>query len=58
MTAAGGVYCDEAAVELLIGHRSWLYRDGFIDTLVGIDRALGPLAVANIAKAMFDLATP
>ena len=27
---AGGVFCAEAAVELLIGHRSWLLRADFV----------------------------
>jgi hypothetical protein len=37
---AKGVYCAQAAVELLIGHRSWLQRDDFVtrfvDSTVGV----------------------
>jgi hypothetical protein len=31
---ARGLYCIEAAVELLIGHQSWLRRDDFTTTLI------------------------
>jgi hypothetical protein len=27
---AAGIYCEEAAVRLLIGHRSWLCREDFL----------------------------
>jgi hypothetical protein len=33
------VYCAEAAVELLIGHRWWLYREDFVDAFVATDHA-------------------
>lgn len=36
---AEGVYAAEAAVELLIGHQWWLWRDDFVDGFVGTDRA-------------------
>jgi hypothetical protein len=36
---AKGVYCAEAAVELLIGHGWWLYRDDFVDAFVATDHA-------------------
>jgi hypothetical protein len=52
--AAGG-YGDEAAAELLIGHRSWLRRDDFVERFVlrfGTDPAMacvdGPAAVAAL----------
>jgi hypothetical protein len=31
---AKGLLCTEAAVELLIGHRSWLFRGDFLDIAV------------------------
>jgi hypothetical protein len=31
---AQGLYCLEAAIELLIGHASWLRRDDFVDRFV------------------------
>jgi hypothetical protein len=33
------VYCAEAAIELLIGHQWWLYRDDFVDAFVATDHA-------------------
>jgi hypothetical protein len=33
---AGGLYCLQAAVELLIGHRHWLCRDDFLGRFVGM----------------------
>jgi len=33
---AGGLYCLQAAVELLIGHRHWLCRDDFLGRFVGL----------------------
>ena len=33
------MYAAEAAVELLIGHQWWLYRDDFVDGFVGTERA-------------------
>lgn len=31
---AAGLYCAQAAVELLIGHRRWLCREDFVDRFV------------------------
>jgi|HubBroStandDraft_1064217.scaffolds.fasta_scaffold1709699_1 hypothetical protein len=40
---ADGLYCEEAAVELLAGHRAWLSRDdfvtGFVDALGNNEQA-------------------
>ena len=33
---AEGLYCLQAAVELLIGHRRWLGRDDFLGRFVGL----------------------
>jgi hypothetical protein len=33
---AEGLYCLQAAVELLIGHRRWLGRDEFVGRFVGL----------------------
>jgi hypothetical protein len=33
---AEGLYCLQAAVELLIGHRRWLCRDDFLGRFVGL----------------------
>jgi hypothetical protein len=33
---AGGLFCLQAAVELLIGHRYWLCRDDFLGRFVGL----------------------
>jgi hypothetical protein len=33
-TNAYGLLCAEAAAEILIGHRSWLRRDDFVDTFI------------------------
>jgi hypothetical protein len=33
---AEGLYCPQAAVELLIGHRRWLCRDDFLGRFVGL----------------------
>jgi hypothetical protein len=33
---AKGLFCEEAAIELLIGHRCWLLRDDFVDKFVEI----------------------
>lgn len=37
---ARGLYHAEAAVELLIGHRVWLCRDGFVGRFVWVGRAM------------------
>ena len=37
---AKGLYCAEAAVELLIGHERWLRRDDFVGRFVWTGRAL------------------
>ncbi|MDA8033692.1 MAG: hypothetical protein M0T71_05940 [Actinomycetota bacterium] len=41
---ARGMYCTEAAVELLIGHRRWLERGDFVSCFVGVldDEPGGP----------------
>ena len=31
-----GIYCEEAAVGLLIGHRRWLCREDFLDECVQV----------------------
>jgi hypothetical protein len=33
---AAGIYCEEAAVRLLIGHRSWLCREDFLAECVQV----------------------
>ena len=45
---ARGQFCTEAAVELLIGHRWWLYRADFLDIAVepGRDVLSGQVMVA------------
>lgn len=54
---ARGLHTDEAAVELLIAHRSWLRRDDFVDEFVhnNLSHASSPLAVAT-ALAFVDWA--
>jgi hypothetical protein len=37
---AKGLYCAEAAVELLIGHAWWLHRDDFVGGFVEVGRGL------------------
>lgn len=39
-THAKGLYCAEAAVELLIGHAWWLHRDDFVGGFVEVGRGL------------------
>jgi hypothetical protein len=51
---AEGLLAEEAAVELLIGHRAWLYRDDFLDVAVesGWDTSCGQaMAVVDFATA-------
>jgi hypothetical protein len=42
---AKGLYCLQAAVELLIGHQRWLCRDDFVSRFVGLVPAVddGPV---------------
>jgi hypothetical protein len=45
---ADGLYCLQAAVGLLIGHRRWLRRDDFVGRFVG----LVPTSDGGVALAM------
>jgi hypothetical protein len=52
---ARGLYCEQAAVELLIGHQRWLCRDDFVDRFVRWVPALagdGVLAVIGWRAAV------
>jgi hypothetical protein len=54
-----GLYCLEAAVELLIGHATWLHRDDFLHHFVQAipgpaDRT--PMAVVGWAESITGLA--
>lgn len=52
---ARGHYPTEAAVDLLLAHRSWLARRDFRDACVGTPQVLGvPLANQDIAVLDFD----
>jgi hypothetical protein len=42
---AKGLLCTEAAVELLIGHGSWLYREDFLEIAVEFGRGIADGAV-------------
>ncbi len=47
---AEGLYCRQAAVELLIGHRHWLCRDDFVGRFVGLVPGTGgAVALAMVA---------
>lgn len=57
---AYGVLCSEAAAEILIGHRSWLGREDFVDVFVhaGWDLASDtPMAYVNWPAALSALET-
>jgi hypothetical protein len=45
---AEGLFCLQAAVELLIGHRRWLCRDDFVGRFVGLVSGSG----SGVALAM------
>jgi hypothetical protein len=47
---AKGVYCAEAAVELLIGHQRWLGREDFVDGFVESGQGL----ICGTAMAWVD----
>jgi hypothetical protein len=55
---AKGLLCLEAAVELLIGHRSWLYRGDFLDLAVELGRQVfsgQPMAAVGFEVAAASL---
>ena len=43
-----GIYCEEAAVGLLIGHRRWLCREDFLDECVQVGVVDWAAAVAGL----------
>lgn len=45
---AQGLYVDEAAAELLIGHRVWLDRGDFVDGFVEVAPGLGETVMAVV----------
>jgi hypothetical protein len=49
---AAGLWCAEAAVELLIGHAVWLRRSGFVDRFVIVET--DPGLVGQTALAWVD----
>ena len=56
---ANGLYCLQAAVELLIGHQRWLCRDDFVGRFVRLVPGLaggGTLAVVSWRAAVRALA--
>jgi hypothetical protein len=55
---AAGLYCAQAAAELLIGHQQWLLRDDFVARFVRIapDSRDVPLAVVGWRAAVRALA--
>jgi hypothetical protein len=55
---AYGVLCAEAAAEILISHRTWLYREDFVDTFVNAGWELAsdvPMAYVNWPAALTAL---
>ena len=59
-TYAYGLLCTEAATEILIGHRSWLRRDDFVDGFIknGWDLASDtPMAYVNWPAVLTALDT-
>jgi hypothetical protein len=55
---ARGLYCPEAAVELLISHGSWLRRDDFLDPYIHTAQALAggtPIACIDWTEAILAL---
>jgi hypothetical protein len=47
---AEGLFCLQAAVELLIGHRRWLCRDDFVGRFVGlVPGSSGEMALAMVS---------
>jgi hypothetical protein len=51
---AKGLLAAEAAVELLVGHRAWLYRDDFLD--VAVESGRDTLSGQAMAVAGFETA--
>jgi hypothetical protein len=51
---AKGLFSTEAAVELLIGHRSWLYRDDFLE--IAVESGQGITSGAVMAAVDFEAA--
>jgi hypothetical protein len=54
-----GLYCAQAAVELLIGHQRWLCRDDFVDRFVRVvpdSSGAGVVAVVGWRMAVRALA--
>ena len=49
---AKGLFTAEAAVELLIGHRSWLYREEFLEIAVEFGREITGGAVLAAAAVL------
>jgi hypothetical protein len=51
---AAGLYCAVAAVELLIGHARWLYRDDFVAAFIEVVPSFGdgtPMAIVDWPRA-------
>jgi hypothetical protein len=57
---AAGLYCAQAAVELLIGHQLWLCRNDFVDRFVRVvldSSGAGVLAVVSWRDAVCAVGT-
>lgn len=55
---AQGIYCHEAAAELLIAHQTWLHRADFTDTFITISHELTdgrPMALIDWPAAITAL---